>query len=288
MSLRVSLAVAFFLLAPSVLVPAASAGNVARSFSSGSVSQEGLLTVTLTVDVNETQEDIYAIEEDYPEGWSVVDSGGMSSQDPGYLKKVVISNAADTEYHYALQAPTQTGNYTWSGQYLFENMSQELEIGGETRVTVTEAPPAPPGDEPSPGGSSPAPGAGCSPDWTCTDWGECQPGGNQARTCTDSNSCGSALGMPEEYRNCTYAEPYNMTGECVESWFCGSWSECTGGVQTRLCVDMKGCGTSWQKPPESQACTGEAAWAGSLLTLLAITITASLTAFILITRKRKA
>jgi len=44
---------------------------------------------------------------------------------------------------------------------------------------------------------------------------------------------------------------------CQENWSCGaSWSDCsTGGVQTRTCVDSNACGTTLQKPSESQSCT---------------------------------
>jgi len=43
---------------------------------------------------------------------------------------------------------------------------------------------------------------------------------------------------------------------CQENWSCGLWSDCsTGGVQTRTCADANACGTTLQKPSESQSCT---------------------------------
>jgi hypothetical protein len=43
---------------------------------------------------------------------------------------------------------------------------------------------------------------------------------------------------------------------CTESWTCGEWGQCAGGVQTRTCVDANACGTVLQKLSESQTCTG--------------------------------
>jgi hypothetical protein len=284
MLLKISFLIAFFVLIPVVLTPLVSAGSVTRSFSSGSVEQGGHLTVTLAVDVNESQEDVYAIEEDYPDEWSVVDSGGLNSQDPGYLKKVVIDNASDTEYQYVLSAPSAMGNYTWYGQYLFENMSDELPIGGDSHASVTEAPPPPPDDDGGSSGSGSSPGgAACSPNWTCTEWEGCQPDGNQTRTCTDSSSCGSDSGKPEEYMNCIYIEPYNITGECVENWFCRGWSECLGGVQTRTCVDMNACGTAYSRPHDEQICLPEAIGIGGLIIFPVLII---IIAFIVFMRRK--
>src|SRR3989344_233998 len=44
-------------------------------------------------------------------------------------------------------------------------------------------------------------------------------------------------------------------GACVESWTtCSSWSVCSGGTQTRTCTDDNNCGTTNNKPAESQSC----------------------------------
>lgn len=42
---------------------------------------------------------------------------------------------------------------------------------------------------------------GCTPDWQCTSWSECDEGW-QNRTCTDANSCGTDEGKPEETLSC--------------------------------------------------------------------------------------
>jgi hypothetical protein len=45
---------------------------------------------------------------------------------------------------------------------------------------------------------------------------------------------------------------------CTESWICLSWSECSEqGTQIRSCVDSNSCGTTTNKPEESQSCTYE-------------------------------
>jgi PGF-pre-PGF domain-containing protein len=45
---------------------------------------------------------------------------------------------------------------------------------------------------------------------------------------------------------------------CVESWQCTPWSACTG-THTRTCTDSNNCGTTTNKPAESEACTVEKA-----------------------------
>ncbi len=42
---------------------------------------------------------------------------------------------------------------------------------------------------------------------------------------------------------------------CIENWQCTDWSACTDGTQSRTCTDGNSCGTTQDKPPESQACT---------------------------------
>nr|MBI4157070.1 hypothetical protein [Candidatus Woesearchaeota archaeon] len=42
---------------------------------------------------------------------------------------------------------------------------------------------------------------------------------------------------------------------CDESWTCSEWSSCTSGTQTRTCTDSNLCGTTNNKPQESQSCS---------------------------------
>jgi PGF-pre-PGF domain-containing protein len=65
---------------------------------------------------------------------------------------------------------------------------------------------------------------------------------------------------------------------CVESWSCTDWSACANNQQTRTCTDSNSCGTTVNKPAESQACETEEAVAGaktiSILTSVIIIIAA--------------
>ncbi len=44
------------------------------------------------------------------------------------------------------------------------------------------------------------------------------------------------------------------SGECMENWDCTDWSECINGTQTRTCIDLSDCGTTNNKPIETQTC----------------------------------
>jgi PGF-pre-PGF domain-containing protein len=43
-------------------------------------------------------------------------------------------------------------------------------------------------------------------------------------------------------------------GACTESWSCTDWSVCVNSTQTRTCTDSNDCGTTVNKPAESQEC----------------------------------
>jgi PGF-pre-PGF domain-containing protein len=43
-------------------------------------------------------------------------------------------------------------------------------------------------------------------------------------------------------------------GACTESWSCTEWSVCVNSTQTRTCTDSNDCGTTVDKPAESQEC----------------------------------
>ncbi len=55
---------------------------------------------------------------------------------------------------------------------------------------------------------------------------------------------------------------------CAEDWSCLEWEACSAeGVQTRKCTDSKACGTTVQKPSESQACQYAGADGGNVQVL---------------------
>jgi hypothetical protein len=44
---------------------------------------------------------------------------------------------------------------------------------------------------------------------------------------------------------------------CSEDWSCGEWTSCVNASQTRTCTDLNTCGTTKNKPAESQDCEPE-------------------------------
>lgn len=44
---------------------------------------------------------------------------------------------------------------------------------------------------------------------------------------------------------------------CIENWSCTTWSVCANKVHTRTCADANNCGTTTNKPTESESCTEE-------------------------------
>ena len=76
-------------------------------------------------------------------------------------------------------------------------------------------------------------------------------------TCTDSDSdgyCDLEYSLDGD-NNDSLPLMYNIQEACVESWSCTAWSTCSSSIQTRTCTDQNACGTTTNKPPESQSCT---------------------------------
>ena len=44
---------------------------------------------------------------------------------------------------------------------------------------------------------------------------------------------------------------------CTEDWTCTAFGDCVNGLQTRTCTDRNNCGTTVQKPSESQSCAND-------------------------------
>ena len=117
------------------LVPLGSAADVTRSLSSETVPAGGTLTVTLTVDVSGANT-YYAIDDIYPAGWEVVDSGVGSIKHAGHWKHVVIEDVQDAQFIYTLSAPSEEGTYNFSGEYMFLRMEDTVPITGQDSVSV--------------------------------------------------------------------------------------------------------------------------------------------------------
>ncbi|MEM4647712.1 MAG: Kazal-type serine protease inhibitor domain-containing protein [Candidatus Pacearchaeota archaeon] len=127
------------------------------------------------------------------------------------------------------------------------------------------------GDRCATGGGGGGGGGGappyCFPYWVCSNWGDCQPDNYQYRICIDINNCSQSdiewwnttgcggnynclqsLIKPTESKPCQY--------QCIENWQCSEWSSCDPdtGIQTRECIDLNNCGTTYNKPQTVQAC----------------------------------
>lgn len=88
----------------------------------------------------------------------------------------------------------------------------------------------------------------CTPSWSCSAWTNCASDGTQARTCTDSNNCGTLSGKPVESQSCTPT--------CTPGWSCTAWSVCdSSGQQIRACADSNNCGITEGQPTQVQSCT---------------------------------
>ena len=125
----------------------------------------------------------------------------------------------------------------------------------------------------------------CTPNWQVGNWSECV-NGQQTRTVTDSNNCGTNEGKPATTQSCTInctswtysdwgecikgqqtrtiisASPAGCTGGnpiliqscCVPIWQTGEWGECINGTQTRTVIDLNNCENSTGKPETTQSC----------------------------------
>ena len=115
--------------------PVGGTATVTRSLSSGVVPPGGTVTVTLYVDASGAE--FYAIDDVYPEGWEVTDPGVGSIQHAGHWKHVIISDATNIQYTYTMTAPTEEGSYTFSGEYMFNGMESTVPIAGQGTIVVS-------------------------------------------------------------------------------------------------------------------------------------------------------
>jgi len=90
-------------------------------------------------------------------------------------------------------------------------------------------------------------GSSCSKPWTCSEWSpSICTSGTQTRECTCSCSdVSKCTGDNSTIKSCT---------PCQENWQCSEWSSCVDGKQTKTCSDLMKCGTTTNKPSESQSC----------------------------------
>ena len=121
-----------------MLVPNAFAGTVTRSFDSNTVVAGEEVEVTLTVNLEDT-DDKLILTENIPTNFELVDAGMLMTNTPGKLKDAAYNtNRIPSNYVYTLKVPDTPGTYTFTGVYILVGTST-TEIEG-TPLTVTSPP----------------------------------------------------------------------------------------------------------------------------------------------------
>ena len=179
----------FMILALSIV----SAGTITRDFSDSSIKIGDEITVTLTVDVD--TENYYAIDELISSEFEIVNKGEGDISEEGHIKFIIIQDAEDITYTYKIKA-IATGDYDFTGTYMFEGDSEEQEILGEDNLIV-RADNDKDNDEDNNLGSD-----WCITDWKCSEWSDCIDG-TQIRNCSKQNSYCHANNKPIETKSCS-------------------------------------------------------------------------------------
>jgi hypothetical protein len=135
--------------------------------------------------------------------------------------------------------------------------SEVSDLYDYSETSSSEDPPSedPPSEDPLPEGSESPSGGGDSPT-TCSNGvvdGEevCDGTALNDETCITR---GFDSGVLACLSSCLGYDTSGCIGECQESWVCGAWSDCIGGLRTRTCTDETNCRTISSKPPETRDC----------------------------------
>jgi len=141
--------IGLFVLILAFALPLAFAGTVDRTISPMSVAGGAEVTVTLGIHAD-AADTFYTIEEIYPAGWTVTDSGNLGTGDAGKLKVAVVEELVamsvpgfeitSTAYEYKLQAPATFTVGDFTGEFFFNDEVAHV-IGGHNQVTFSETPP---------------------------------------------------------------------------------------------------------------------------------------------------
>jgi len=93
-------------------------------------------------------------------------------------------------------------------------------------------------------------------DAACTSGESCSSCSRDCGTCPNNppgggGSGGSGAGASGNQSKGSFTAP---PGPCKEDWVCSEWLECFNSKQKRICVDRNSCGSTLDKPLESQKC----------------------------------
>lgn len=151
------------------------------------------------------------------------------------------SSVLEKEETFAAGIYAINASFDGTANYLPASNSLNLVITSSTQTQTSMS---------SSSGNSEGAGTGskssCLESWQCSAWSACI-NGEQTRTCSDLNICGTALDRPESKRICS---------ACIEKWNCSEFSECRNGTKSRECFDLNKCGTTVSKNATIQNCSG--------------------------------
>lgn len=190
---------------------------------------------------------VYAIEENIPQGFQIVDTGS-GNVDGNKIKFVNITESGSLDsvtLQYRLASTVDEATYTFEGVYVSEGMNSSSAIRGNESITVT-----------------------CTEVWECSSWSSCE-NEIKTRSCDDINNCGTTENKPSESMTCeppsdsdqesskdsTSDGPERYVVSCHEDWQCTYWGECTKeGLKHRTCEDINNCDTEKERPRTVKTC----------------------------------
>lgn len=110
--------------------------NVTRTLSRSEIISLRHVDVTLNVTIN--SESYYIIDEIYPEGWVVLDNGGLNDAEAGHLKYLEMAASSNTSFTYRIKPPNNVteGTYSFSGTYSMEGMGSPVGMEGADSIDV--------------------------------------------------------------------------------------------------------------------------------------------------------
>jgi hypothetical protein len=183
--------------------------------------------ITITLTLTRTDDDnIVAIDETIPAGFTIVSNGGGDNSQTNHLKWIETDLSGNKTYTYTLKSPSTIGSYTFSGIYMSESHETEQVTSGNTSISIVQI---------------------CTiDDWTSSD-GLCQSNDKLIRTWTQVNTaCIDGVQKPETQEvDCDYEAP------TCESFEYSDWSDCSQtGTKTKTIISSTPSGCQGGTPDD--------------------------------------